>query len=325
MVGRSHRLISGFDGLICAVLSIVLHFLGLRSIPWERSVDREQPSPIAIEWMILAETTSPQTDPPQTKIPSTLSALRGIPLQTQDSRTLPPSAPERSIVPNTAPTRVSPPRTIPLPSPINPLPRSAPEGSQLQVPLAEPLITLPSPTSLSTPEPVEKEALENIEPTEPLPYSPPVVTPLPSQSPSPVTIEEEVSVAVNPSPLKFRVLVEAQSTAEPAASSGDYTPPQPLHQALILTADPLTRSCSVPTLAAIQDSGKALLVTVAIDAEGKVSGATPKLTGSALSADYQSWATCLLQDWPFQPAQREAVPVAESLDVLVTIEILSSP
>jgi hypothetical protein len=56
-----------------------------------------------------------------------------------------------------------------------------------------------------------------------------------------------------------------------------------------------------------------------------VISATPKLTGSALSADYQSWAACLLQDWPFQPAQREAVPVADSLDVLVTIEILSSP
>ncbi|MGA0201155.1 MAG: hypothetical protein ACO3NK_18920, partial [Prochlorotrichaceae cyanobacterium] len=106
MVGHSRRLISGFDGLICAALSIVLHFLGLRSIPWERSVNREEPSPIAIEWMVLAESASPQT-----QVPSTLSALREIPLQTQDSRTLTPSSevpsePDRSVVQNTPIARI---------------------------------------------------------------------------------------------------------------------------------------------------------------------------------------------------------------------------
>jgi hypothetical protein len=82
----------------------------------------------------------------------------------------------------------------------------------------------------------------------------------------------------------------------------------------------------VPTLEAVQASGTPLRFQVAIDATGQLTQALPVGAGkTGLYADYQTWAVCLLQDWPFDPAQVQQVPVASNLAVSINIQVLSLP
>jgi hypothetical protein len=324
MIEESRRLISGFDWLICGILSILGHFFCVQSIPWQRSVPVES-APLPIEWVTLAESSEST---------ALVSALDQIPLESPGSTapdlsaglnstglTIPPLPPRNfpvPVAPAPAPDPIASPLS-PAPAPANPLPAASsvtpPEPQGLQVPLGDPLIPLPSPSP-------PQDSADPWDSLEPLP-SVPVLNQVPSGNDrSGESVQEEIRVAANPNPLQFRVTIEVV----PSPENPGYTPPRPHTTEQIFTADPLTRSCTVPTLEAVQASGTPLRFQVAIDATGQLTQALPVGAGkTGLYADYQTWAVCLLQDWPFDPAQVQQVPVASNLAVSINIQVLSLP
>ena len=40
-------------------------------------------------------------------------------------------------------------------------------------------------------------------------------------------------------------------------------------------------------------------------------------------ADYQAWAICILQDWPFTPAEVQQTPVSGNLLLSITLQVLA--
>lgn len=273
-----------------------------------------------IEWVTLSEN-------PPLKIPSSKFQIPRIPLDSPDLT----DSPEPAQRPIGSPLKPLPPLPLAKPiSPTNPLPPDspvpAPELQGLEVPLGNPLIPLPSPSS-------PQDSAEPWDSLEPLP-SVPVLNPATpgndragesSGESVEEEIDEEIRVAANPTPVQFRVTIEVVASPSTPENPG-YTPPRPQATEQIFTADPLTRSCSIPTLEAVQASGTPLQFQVAIDATGTLTQALPMGTGkTGLYADYQTWAVCLLQGWPFDPAQIEQVPVASNLAVSINIQVLSSP
>ena len=335
MVEESRRLTTGFDWLICGILSILGHLFCVQSVPWQRSFQVES-APLPIEWVALSENSDLESV-------SLSSALEHIPLDSSDltsagfnsphlnspitspDLTSPRLTPRNSSVPVEPPAQraiVSPLSPVPTVPPSNlrsnssaPVPDPEPQG--LQVPLGDPLIPLPSPS----PPPDSADSWDALEPLPSVPVLNPIA---PGNDRPDESIDEEISVAANPNPLQFRVTIELVPSTSP--DHPDYTPPHPRITERILTADPLTRNCTVPTLEALQASGTPLRFQVTIDPTGKLTQAIPVGAGKAgVYADYQTWAFCLLQDWPFDPAQVQQAPVPSSLAVSINIRVLSAP
>lgn len=337
MFGDSRPLTSGSDWLICAIVSLLGHFFCVQSIPWPRSF-RAEPSPMAIEWVTLPENQNPENTEVQSKalpvalgnIPLKLNAPTTLTNNPSPQRWLEPSRPgaarpepaDAQLPPHIRPTEIpqTTPQTRPstiVPSP-DPFPTAQPpqnpadlpaESEGLRVSLSNPLI--PPPEQDTPPPPIPSIGASPI----PRPTTGMVGSDLPVGE----QIGTQVNVAANPNPLQFRAIVTVQPSSRPPEDPA-YTPPQPRYADLILTADPLVRHCTVPTLEAVQTSGTPLPFEVTIDATGHLTQAIPQAKG--VYTDYQAWATCILQDWLFYPAQRQQTPIEGNLAVSITLQVL---
>ena len=350
MVSPPARLISGTDWLVCGIGSIVIHTLSVQYLPWSDAIppliDR---APVAIEMVILPEESST----------ADLSALNAIPLDLIPEDPIPDSETAEAIepidpIPDSDPVNSQTNPNLENPSPANPPPPVIPliprpansslreqsqpsvlTGNNLSIPLDLPLTPSFDPDRLESDLGDGDPALESdlLSPDfslNSLPSNPSGDQTQPSLPTDP--IEGVAIVAANPNALEFRVTVQSVtgamgSEAIESETNSANTPqdtPRPRRQRLILTANPQVRGCTVPTLEALRSNGETIILSLAIDAQGSVLGDRTLVKQSNAHPDYNQWAMCLLQDWPFSPGKNNPSGNPVVTQVSVQIEVLSS-
>lgn len=342
MVSPPARLISGTDWLVCGIGSIVIHTLSVQYLPWSDAIppliDRD---PVAIEMVILSEESST----------ADLSALNAIPLDPSPEDPSPDSATAEAIepIPDSDPVDSQSHPNLENPSPANPPPPVIPliprpansslreqsqpsvlTGNNLSIPLDLPLTPSFDPDRLES-DRGDQDGDPALESDLPLPGLPLHSLP-PTDSGDTDPIEGVAIVAANPNALEFRVTVQSvtgameSETIESETSSAN-TPqdtPRPRRQRLILTANPQVRGCTVPTLEALRSNGETIILSLAIDAQGSVLGDRTLVKQSNAHPDYNQWAMCLVQNWPFSPGKNNPSGNPGVTQVSVQIEVLSS-
>ncbi|MBF2074083.1 MAG: TonB family protein [Synechococcales cyanobacterium C42_A2020_086] len=287
---------------------------------------------------------APPSSPSTTKPPATKPPLSAAPAQSTppDAAGVPttPAAPSASLGDwGTTPGSIgiappSAPNPSPIQSPTAPSPQPPPPSS-----IETPSVT---PSTVSTPSIATPEFGGLPEENRPIAPSP-IPTPTPSVSPSPLISTLPIDTPVpdvsgtlplpsaNPSPLPSVVTPQgvvpaqltARLTAPPPAELPLNTPARPRANEQTFAVDPSTSPCPV-TPEAVEFLGTAVTVQVSTDETGTVTDTVTR--ESSDSPAYDALAQCLVNNWQFEPARAQGIPIADdALVVQIIIERSEAP
>jgi TonB family protein len=318
-------LMGGSIALHLVAVALILPFVGRATI----KSDAIEATPV--DFVQLPSTPSPISAPAKTSPPPPAEKAAqpaSLPSGISAVPTLPPArSPVQTPEPSVEPPAIEPPPSAP---PENQSENQSPQPSAAQ-PAATPAITPPSPTLPSLPQ-TPPSPTPQPSPSAPLVSTVPIdqavpdvsqVLPIPSADPSQLA---PVQTSREAQPIK---LVASLQAADIPPAQLETPPPDTIAQPTEIAdgvsrysfvADPKVSSC-IPDAAAASaiGSGTQVPIQVSTDALGKVMEAT--LLQPSQNPSYDQLATCLVNNWSFQPAIAAGLPVpSKALVVLVTID-----
>jgi TonB family protein len=225
--------------------------------------------------------------------------------QRQLAAVFPKPSPTPSPMPQPSPARVSA-------APIAPIPSPSPSLSP------SPVAPTPAPEAALLPTPTANASAEDLAAAQPItqPITQPIPLPVPdlSQQPNQPSNQQpdELPAAVAIDPIQVPSYLTASLTSSPvAASLADSSLGQPAQPQVEVQRFPTNAQippCTV-TPEAMYFLGQPVTMRVLTDASGQVVQAITQKSSHNLA--YDELATCLVQNWSFQPATAQGQPVAD--------------